>query len=337
MRSTSTAVRPLLQGRAFWNVALPRFPLALASKDRFRAAGQTTPIGIAIADADGAIVQANRHLLQWTGCSPDELIAQPLEMLFPKGMRARRPGKVLAFIATPLTRAAGSGACRPAANDGDSPFHAGITFAPVVGKFMQLTTHLAEITACDNTALMKPRRADGSPEPCVYLALHDLCALLRGIADMLVWTNEDIGGVMNLEIFRCSVHARARVERLVAGLLTCAGSGQTDVDIVQVQPHALIEHVLETPLPAAALKADGNVHVVRFLAVKAATEIALRNLISDAAAHRGRDVRKVRFGSRQHGSWLDFPGLDDDPAVPPYLLPHIHRPAMLPHRGLERV
>lgn len=83
----------------------PRKP----NDDRFRVAVESSPNGMLMVDARGAIVLVNREIERLFGYSREELIGQSIERLVPDGVRERHPGFRTEFFTHPQTRSMGAG------------------------------------------------------------------------------------------------------------------------------------------------------------------------------------------------------------------------------------
>ena len=74
-----------------------------------RAAVESAPSGLVMADATGRIVLVNREIERMFGYSREELLGRPIEMLVPMRSRSAHPEYRAAFLRDPRVRAMGAG------------------------------------------------------------------------------------------------------------------------------------------------------------------------------------------------------------------------------------
>jgi PAS domain S-box-containing protein len=80
-----------------------------ASRDRLRAAVESSPSGLLMIDGDGRIVLVNREIERLFGYSREELLGKSVDMLVPERFRSPHPGHRQSFLARPRVRAMGAG------------------------------------------------------------------------------------------------------------------------------------------------------------------------------------------------------------------------------------
>jgi len=80
-----------------------------ASRERLRAAVESSPSGLLMIDADGRIVLVNREIERLFGYSREELLGKSVDMLVPARFRSPHPGHRAGFLASPRVRAMGAG------------------------------------------------------------------------------------------------------------------------------------------------------------------------------------------------------------------------------------
>jgi PAS domain S-box-containing protein len=80
-----------------------------ASRDRLRAAVESSPSGLLMIDGDGMIVLVNREIERLFGYSREELLGKSVDMLVPERFRSPHPGHRQSFLNRPRVRAMGAG------------------------------------------------------------------------------------------------------------------------------------------------------------------------------------------------------------------------------------
>src|SRR5688572_8493387 len=78
-------------------------------ESRLRAAVESAPSGLLMADGDGRIVLVNREIERMFGYSREELLGQPVERLVPMRLREAHPGYRSGFGRDPRVRSMGAG------------------------------------------------------------------------------------------------------------------------------------------------------------------------------------------------------------------------------------
>src|SRR5690606_23511365 len=76
---------------------------------RLRAAVESSPSGILMADAEGQIVLVNREIERLFGYVREELLGKPVELLVPERFHGGHPRDRREFTASPKVRAMGGG------------------------------------------------------------------------------------------------------------------------------------------------------------------------------------------------------------------------------------
>ncbi len=164
-------------------------------KNRFleshlRAAVESAPSGLVMADADGRIVLVNREIERMFGYGREELLGQPIEMLVPMRSRGAHPGFRGEFLRDPRARSMGAGRdLYGVRKDGvEVPVEIGLTPVPtesgvfVLGAVVDITTRRRHED--EQRALTEQLRQAQKLEAVGTLAggiAHDFNNLLGGI------------------------------------------------------------------------------------------------------------------------------------------------------------
>jgi PAS domain S-box-containing protein len=270
---------------------------------------QAAPCGMVMVSAHGGIILVNPQAESMFAYARNELLGQSLEMLLPERFRPSHGAHRRNFAANPSMRQMGAGRDLTARRKDGSEFPVEISLSPVPGDEGGLV--LAAITDITRHKSMQLelRQANSNLEEFTYAASHDLKSPLRGIADLVEWIVEDLGGAEPQEVSRNLGRVRDRVQRLervIDDLLAYARAGTTFTDAVQVDLDGLITGVLELLPRPAGFGVSMQIKAKPFVTNKAPLESVLRNLI-DNIAIRAEDI----------GRYCVFTISDDGPGIPP--------------------
>jgi PAS domain S-box-containing protein len=280
---------------------------------------EVAPCGMVMIDAHGRIVLVNPHAELMFGYARTELIGNALEMLLPERFVATHGGHRSAFAAAPSIRQMGVGRDLTARRKDGTEFPVEIGLSPVPGEEGGLVLAAVTDITRRKTMELELRQANANLEEFSYAASHDLKSPLQGIAELIEWIVEDLGGRETPEIarnFRRIGDRIRRLEQIIDDLLIYARAGITSTEVAPVEPRALIAGVLEIqPLPPAfqiSLRVDAE----PFVTSKTPLEAVLRNLIGNAVKHHDRQAGKVDIRVEDAGQYCVFTVSDDGPGIP---------------------
>lgn len=195
-----------------------------------RAAVESAPSGLVMADATGRIVLVNREIERMFGYSREELLGQPIEMLVPMRARAAHPDFRSSFLRDPRVRSMGAGRdLFGVRKDGlEVPVEIGLTPVPtddglfVLGAVVDITARkrLEE----EQRLLAEQLRQSQKLEAVGTLAggvAHDFNNLLAGILGFaeLIQSSATPGSTVHedsTEILKIATRGKSLVERILA-------------------------------------------------------------------------------------------------------------------------
>lgn len=155
-----------------------------------------------------------------------------------------------------------------------------------------------------------------------YVASHDLKAPLRGVSQLAMWITEDLEGQINeetrehLHLMRVRI---TRMEKLLEDLLLYFRADKLGGNIVTVDFAELVRDVFELCCSDASFDLELQGSLPKAPTHKAALELVLRNLISNAIKHHDKKsghiiVRSVASPEDTH---YIFEVADDGTGIPP--------------------
>jgi PAS domain S-box-containing protein len=280
---------------------------------------EAAPCGMVMIDASGRIVLVNPHAELMFGYARTELIGNALEMLLPERLVATHGNHRNAFAAAPSIRQMGVGRDLTARRKDGTEFPVEIGLNPVPGEEGGLV--LAAVTDITRRKAMELelQQANANLEQFSYAASHDLKSPLRGIADLIEWIVEDLGGRETPEVarnFRRVADRIRRLEQIIDDLLVYARAGTASTDVAPVEPRALVEGVLELQPPPPGFKISVRVDAEPFVTTKTPLEAVLRNLIGNAVKHHDRQTGNIEIRVEDAGRYCVFTVADDGPGIP---------------------
>ena len=280
---------------------------------------EAAPSGIVMIDAHGRIVLVNPQTELMFGYARSELMGSPLELLLPERFRTAHVGQREAFAAAPVIRQIAVGRDFTARRKDGSEFPVEIGLNPVPAEDGALV--LATITDITRrkTMELELHQASVNLEEFTHSASHDLKTPLRGIADLVEWISEDLGGHESAEVTRNLKRVGDRVRRLdrvIDDLLTYAHAGATSAEVLAVEPGILIDGVMELLALPASFQVEMHIDAQPFVAAKTPLESVLRNLISNAVKHHDLPAGKIVIRVEDIDSYCVFTISDDGPGIP---------------------
>ena len=317
-----------------------------------RAAIESAPSGLLMADAEGRIVLVNKEIERLFGYAREELLGQPIERLIPARFRDSHPGSRAAFRADPRIRAMGAGRdLFGLRKDGtDVPIEIGLTpLATADGIFVLAAVvdiserkRLEEEQRVLNERLRQSQKMEAIGTLAGAIA-HDFNNILGGIigyAELLAsqvptgsTQAEDVD-----EILAVAMRGRDLVDRILA-FSRRQDSVRVPLDLTETVRE--VQHLLRATLPATvALNVRLPERVPRVLADATSVHQVLMNLASNAAqAMPGggvidlelapfyvRDsVARANPGVRE-GSYLSLEVRDNGPGMDPETRARVFEP-----------
>lgn len=280
---------------------------------------EAAPCGMVMIDARGRIVLVNPQAELMFGYARTELIGNALEMLLPERLVATHASHRNAFAAAPSIRQMGVGRDLTARRKDGTEFPVEVGLNPVPGEEGGLVLAAVTDITRRKTMELELQQANANLEQFSYAASHDLKSPLRGIADLIEWIVEDLGGRETPEVarnFRRVGDRIRRLEQIVDDLLIYARAGTASTDVALVEPRALIDGVLELQPPPPGFQISVRVDAEPFVTTKTPLEAVLRNLIGNAVKHHDRQAGNVEIRFEDAGRYCVFTVSDDGPGIP---------------------
>ncbi|MGA2127256.1 MAG: PAS domain S-box protein, partial [Xanthobacteraceae bacterium] len=291
------------------------------AQEMFQLAVEACPSGMMMIDGNGSIVMANREIERLFGYGRGELVARPVDILVPEGLRASHRRQREDFNAWPEARTMGAGRDLVALHRNGSEFPVEIGLNPI---------HLGEdelMVLCVVQDISERKRAEHLKDEFVATVSHELRTPLTSIAASLglLAGNQAITLPETAKRLVAIAHTNSqRLVRLINDILDIEKmeSGQVMFDLKRIEVRSLVEQAIEASrglaesrnvalrLDDASVAADVNADPDRL------TQVVV-NLLSNAikfspagsevvvsVAHQGGIVH---IGVRDHG-----PGISDE-------------------------
>jgi len=281
---------------------------------------EAAPCAMIMVDAPGRIVLVNPQTEAMFGYDRSELIGNPLEMLLPERLRTAHDSLRQAFAASPAMRQMGVDRDLTARRKDGSEFPVEIGLNPVPADDGGLVLAAVTDITRRNIMQLELRQANANLEEFTYAASHDLKSPLRGIADLMTWIVEDLGGTANEEVKRNLGRVMDRIQRLgrvIDDLLAYAHAGTASGEMVSVDLRELIDGVLEILPRPPGFQVSVQIDSKPFTAHKAPLESVLRNVISNAIKHHDRSSGTIDIRAEDIGRYCALTISDDGPGIPP--------------------
>jgi light-regulated signal transduction histidine kinase (bacteriophytochrome) len=153
-----------------------------------------------------------------------------------------------------------------------------------------------------------------------YVTSHDLKAPLRGIHNLSVWLEEDLGDKITPEAHQQLQLLRGRVQRmeaLINGLLEYAHVGRAAGKIERVDIAVLLAEIVDWigPPPEVKIHVSPSMPVLRTDRLR--LQQVLTNLIENAIKHRGRPGGIITVKCETFGKFYRFSVTDDGQGIEP--------------------
>lgn len=180
-------------------------------------------------------------------------------------------------------------------------------------------------------------------EAFARVAAHDLKSPAGSAATLLDWIAEDLaatGGGVPDTIWDAIDRARALLRRqvtLIDDLLAYARSAETGGGVAAFDPAQRVPIILGlVDIPEGFdVRVEGELPSIRV--DRAAFDLTIRNLVSNAIKHHHRDTGRIRIRGAAAGSVAFFEVEDDGPGVPPDFAERVFEPffKLRPHEEVE--
>lgn len=277
------------------------------------------PCGMVMTATDGTIKLVNRQLCELFGYPAEALVGQPLELLVPERYREAHAAHLAAYAENPSNRAMGPGRdLTGLRRDGSEfPVEVGLNVLDDHDGKALLAT-VIDITERKRMEL-NLRQANESLDEFTYVASHDLRSPLRGIADLLEWIEEDLGGERPPEVDRNLERIKlriARMEHLIDDLLAYARVGFRHTKPAHIQVPQLLDDVIAMQDPPPGIRVSHHCEVQEMVTARTPLETVLRNLVGNAIKHHDRSEGEVRITAQAHDAHVVFTVHDDGPGIP---------------------
>lgn len=190
----------------------------------------------------------------------------------------------------------------------------------------QLATHAA--TAMDNARLhadaqrliKELEKTNVELDQFAYVASHDLRAPLRGISNLALWIEEDLGKSLPKKVAE-QLHLlrgrAARMDKLINGLLELARIGRARQQSERVDVTELLHETIDlaSPSPQARVLIIGAMPTL--VAERVAVQQVLLNLITNALQHAGRKDVVVRVSAVERTDEVEIVVADNGIGIAP--------------------
>lgn len=280
---------------------------------------EAAPCAMIMVEASGRIALVNPQTETMFGYSRVELIGKPLEMLLPERLRAAHAGLRQVFASAPSMRQMGMDRELTARRKDGTEFPVEIGLNPVPADDGALVLAAVTNITHRNALQLELRQANANLKEFTYAASHDLKSPLRGIADLVTWIAEDLGGSASVEVERNLGRVMERIRRLgrvIDDLLAYAHAGTASGDAVRVDLRELIDGVLAMQPPPAGFRTSVQIESRPFVTRRAPLESVLRNLIGNAAKHHDRASGLIDIRAADIGRYCALTVSDDGPGIP---------------------
>ncbi len=152
-----------------------------------------------------------------------------------------------------------------------------------------------------------------------YIASHDLKAPLRGMNNLLLWIEEDLGDTIQPDI-KDKLHLlRGRVARmgnLLDDILKFSRAGKKDIQSEEVDTNKIIAETLAWLTPPKEFKVVTKNELPTLYISKTIIHQIFLNLIGNAIKHHDKKSANISISSEETNTEVTFMVEDDGPGIP---------------------
>ena len=293
----------------------------LIAEKRFNQIFESLPLGLLVIDSNQKIIKVNERLAKDFGYRPSELAGQPVDRLIPERYRTAHGDHLRQYIAAPSSRMMGSGRDLSGLHKSGQEFAVEIAITRLENLRLPLFMALVTDITKRKRAEIALQQTNMQLEEFSYVASHDLRSPLRGIADLTSWIREDLGeDTLPVEVrhnFDRIALRINRAEQMIDDLLAYARAGARDPEMQLIDPIELIEGALSDAVVPSSFAVELDLAATTFFGPQAPLAASLRNLISNAVKHHGKDRGKIRISAREEGRFTLFTVEDDGQGIQP--------------------
>jgi len=176
---------------------------------------------------------------------------------------------------------------------------------------------VAELQA--ETHLKQLESVNSDLENFAYLASHDLKTPLRGIDNLSIWIQQDIGDAVSsdaakkFDLLRDRV---ARMEAMLKDILSFSQAGQFSSPPEFIELEDLIDEVINWIDPPGSFRIMRKTKFPKIVMMKTAMEQIYLNLISNAIKHHNRPDGLISLDVKEHPRHYEFLVKDDGQGIP---------------------
>lgn len=279
-------------------------------------------MGAAVGGPSRTFEHVNVAFARMHGFTVDELIGQPIAMVYAPDSRAELPEV--------FQRIRELGSLRMEA---DHVRKDGTVF-PVVIDVTAVPDEAGNITTCayvedlserkHAAALLEAHRAELARsnqelEQFAYVASHDLRAPLRAIEALAEWLTEDLGDALvgdrkeHMDLLRGRVR---RMDRLLTDFLDYAKAGQISSDVERVDLAELVHEAVELTSAPPGFEVVANSPMPVITTVKLPLKRVLLNLLGNAIKHHDQARGRVTIAAHDAAQFVELVIADDGPGIP---------------------
>jgi len=291
------------------------------AEERFRRAVDSSPNGMLMTDAKGAIVLVNEAVERIFGYKSGELVGAPIEVLIPERLRAQHPSHRALFQREPTTRRMGAGRDLFGLRKDGSEFPVEIGLSPTrtdEGAFvLSVVTDITEQKRSQQLIEEKARELASSNrelDEFARVVSHDLKAPLRGITSLATWITDDCAAILpneSREHLEQLVERAQRMSDLIDGILHHSRLGRMKRELSVVDAHGIAAEVINSlePPEGVRVRIAGRLPVV----VYDRTQLVqvFQNLVENAIQHLGKPTGEIVVSCHEEPDRFELAVHDD--------------------------